>query len=187
MENNICFSVLVDSVGNRAHQRVSPITASKSRHQRLCKSVSYLSFRWAYWPKAAMTSKLSLELATREEALVWTEKVLFAFTNVVAVSWNLLTFYAVYRNHRLRTISNMFVIALAVSDILMCTCCMPFTVVALFHGWWISGESSCLFQGFAVLTFGIVPMVSNVQCVCTRLKATWLTLLQSNVFTSQHP
>ena len=64
----------------------------------------------------------------------------------------------------------------------MCTCCMPFTVVALFHGWWISGESSCLFQGFAVLTFGIVPMVSNVQCVCTRLKATWLTLLQSNVY-----
>ena len=45
MENNICFSALVDSVGNRAHQRVSPICASKSRHQRLCKSVSYLSFR----------------------------------------------------------------------------------------------------------------------------------------------
>ena len=54
----------------------------------------------------------------------------------------------------------MFVIALAVSDILMCTCCMPFTVVALFHGRWIFGESYCLFQGFAVLTFGIVAMVT---------------------------
>ena len=107
-----------------------------------------------------MTSKLSLELATREEALVWTETVLFALTNVVAVFGNLLTFYAVYRNHRLRTIPNMFVIALAVSDILMCTCCMPFTVVALFHGRWIFGESYCLFQGFAVLTFGIVAMVT---------------------------
>ena len=61
-----------------------------------------------------MTSKLSLELATREEALVWTETVLFAFTNVMAVFGNLLTFHAVYRNHRLRTITNMFVIALAV-------------------------------------------------------------------------
>ena len=94
-----------------------------------------------------MTSKLSLELATREEALVWTETVLFAFTNVMAVFGNLLTFYAVYRNHRLRTITNMFVIALAVSDILMCTCCMPFTVVTLFHGRWIFGESYCLFLG----------------------------------------
>ena len=54
----------------------------------------------------------------------------------------------------------MFVIALAVSDTLMCTCCMPFTVVALFHGRWIFGESYCLFQGFAVLTFGIVAMVT---------------------------
>ena len=78
-----------------------------------------------------MTSKLSLELATREEALVWTETVLFAFTNVVAVFGNLLTFYAVYRNHMLRTVTNMFVIALAISDILMCTCCMPFTVVTV--------------------------------------------------------
>ena len=147
MENNIFFSVLVDSVGNRAHQRVSPITASKSRHQRLCKSVNYLSFHWAYWPKAVMTSKLSLELATREEALNWTETVLFAFTNIMAVFGNLLTFHAVYRNHRLRTITNMFVIALAVSDVLMCTWCMPFTVVTLFHGRWIFGESYCLFLG----------------------------------------
>ena len=107
-----------------------------------------------------MTSKLSLELATREEALVWTETVLFAFTNVVAVFGNLLTFYAVYRNHRLRTVTNMFVIALAISDILMCTCCMPFTVVALFHGQWIFGKSYCLFQGFAVLTLAMVSIVT---------------------------
>lgn len=107
-----------------------------------------------------MTSKLSLELATREEALVWIETVLFALTNVMAVFGNLLTFYAVYRNHRLRTITNMFVIALAASDILMCTCCMPFTVVALFHGQWIFGKSYCLFQGFAALTLAMVSMVT---------------------------
>ena len=107
-----------------------------------------------------MTSKLSLELATREEALVWTETVLFAFINVVAVYGNLLTFYAVCRNHRLRTVTNMFVIALAISDILMCTCCMPFTVVVLFHGQWIFGESYCLFQGFAVLALAMVSIVT---------------------------
>ena len=54
-----------------------------------------------------MTSKLSLELATREEALVWTETVLFAFTNVMAVFGNLLTFHAVYRNHRLRILLSL--------------------------------------------------------------------------------
>ena len=62
---------------------------------------------------------LSLELATRTEALVCTETILFAVTNVVAILGNLLTFYAVYRNHRLRTIPNMFLIALAINDILL--------------------------------------------------------------------
>ena len=72
-----------------------------------------------------MTSKLSLKLATREEELVWTETVLFAVTNVVAILGNLLILCAVYHNHSLRTIPNIFVIALAVSDILMSTICMP--------------------------------------------------------------
>ena len=101
-----------------------------------------------------MTSKLSLKLATREEALVWTETVLFAVTNVVAILGNLLTLCAVYHNHRLRTIPNILVIALAVSDILMSTICMPFTVASLFHGRWIFDETVCRFQAFDIFAFG---------------------------------
>ena len=107
-----------------------------------------------------MAKSLSLELATRAESLVWIETVFFAVINVAAFFGNLLTFYAVYRNHRLRTLPNMFVIALAVSDILMSTCCMPFTVATLFHSQWIFGETFCRFQGLAALTFGIVSMVT---------------------------
>ena len=99
-----------------------------------------------------MTSKLSLKLATREEELVWTETVLFAVTNVVAILGNLLTLCAVYHNHRLRTIPKIFVIALAVSDILMSTICMPFTVASLFHGRWIFDETVCRFQD--IFAFG---------------------------------
>ena len=119
-----------------------------------------------------MKESLSVELATRPKALEWTETVLFAVVNVVALFGNLLTCYAVYRNQRLRTLPNMFVIALGVSDILMSTLCMPFTVVTLFHGRWMFGESFCRFHGFAVLTFGQVSMgtmgliaVSRYYCV----------------------
>ena len=101
-----------------------------------------------------MTSKLSLKLATRKEALVWTETVLVAVTNVVAILGNLLTLCAEYHNHRLRTIPNIFVIALAVSDILMSTICMPFTVASLFHGRWIFDETVCRFQAFDIFAFG---------------------------------
>ena len=124
-----------------------------------------------------MTSKLSLELATREEALVWTETVLFAVTNVVAILGNLLTLCAVYHNHRLRTIPNIFVIALAVSDILMSTICMPFTVASLFHGRWIFDETVCRFQAFDIFAFGTSSLgtmaaiaVSRYFCVVNREK-----------------
>jgi len=119
-----------------------------------------------------MEEILSVELATRVKALVWTETVLFAVINVVALLSNLLTCYAVYRNQTLRTLSNMFVIALVVSDILMSTWCMPFSIVTLFHGQWIFGEIFCQFHGFGAFTFGLASLqtmgliaVSRYFCV----------------------
>jgi len=100
-----------------------------------------------------MKESLSLELATRTKALEWTETVLFAVFNIVAFFGNLLTCYAVCRNQRLRTLPNMFVIAHGVSDILVSTFCMPFSVVTLFHGRWMFGENFCRFHGFGALTF----------------------------------
>ena len=119
-----------------------------------------------------MKEVLSVELATRAKPLVWTETVLFAVINVVAFFGNLLTCYAVYRNQTLRTLSNMFVIALCVSDILMSIWCMPFSIATLFHGQWAFGESFCRFHGFGALTFGLISLqtmgliaVSRYNCV----------------------
>ena len=105
-----------------------------------------------------MKELLSVELDMRTKALQLTEAVLLAVIDVVAIFGNLLTCYAVYRNQRLRTLPNMFVIALSVSDILMSTFCMPFTVVTLFLGRWMFGEKFCHFDGFGALTFGLVSM-----------------------------
>ena len=105
-----------------------------------------------------LLKSLSVELASRTGALVWIETVLFAFINVVAFFGNLLLCYAVYRNHRLRTLTNMFVIALAVSDILMSTCCMPFAVATLWNGRWMFGEVFCEFYAFEVFTFGMASL-----------------------------
>ncbi|XP_022795005.1 G protein-coupled receptor 161-like [Stylophora pistillata] len=108
-----------------------------------------------------MKESHSLELASRSEISIWTETVLFAIINVLVFFGNLLTCYIVYRNHRLRTIPNMFVIALAVSDILISICCMPFTVVTLFYGQWIFGETFCRVNGFEVFTFA----VASIYCM----------------------
>ena len=105
-----------------------------------------------------MEESLSVGLVTRTKAVQWTETVLFAVINVVALFGNVLTCYAVHRNRRLRTLPNMFVIALGLSDILMSTLCMPFSVVTLFNGRWMFGESFCRFDGFGILTFAMVSM-----------------------------
>ena len=115
---------------------------------------------------------LSLKLATRKVELVWIETGLFAIINVAAFVGNLSVCYAVYRNQRLRTLSNMFVVTLAISDIFMSTCCMPFSVATLIRGQWIFGEAFCRFHGFGVFTFGLASLhtmgiiaVSRYFCV----------------------
>ena len=47
-----------------------------------------------------------------------------------------------------------------VSDVLMSTCCVPFSVVKLFLGLWIFCEYFCRFHGFDVFTFGLASLYS---------------------------
>ena len=115
-----------------------------------------------------MSQTLSSQLATRNEAFIWFETVLFAVINAAAFLGNFLTFYAVCRNSRLRTVPNLFVTALTVSDILISTCCMPFTVATLFYSRWIFGETFCRVHGFEVFTFGTASLVTMVVIAISR-------------------
>ena len=113
-----------------------------------------------------------VELSTRSNHVAWTETVLFSVINLAAFFGSLLVFFTMYRNQRLRTLTNMFVVALAVSDILISICCMPFTIATLIRGRWIFGENVCRFQGFALFTLALVSLltmgiiaVSRYYCV----------------------
>ena len=107
-----------------------------------------------------MKTSLSHALSTRPIPLIWIETFLFVVINLAAFKGNLFVCYAVYKNKRLRKIPNIFVVALAVSDILMSTCCVPFSVVLLARGRWIFGESFCQFHGFGILTFGLTSLLT---------------------------
>ena len=124
-----------------------------------------------------MDESISLELSKRSDDLVWTETILFSVVNVAAFFGNLSVCYAVYKNQKLRSLSNMFVVALAVSDISISISCMPFSVATLYHGRWIFGANFCQFQGFLCLTFGMASLstmtliaVSRYFCVVKREK-----------------
>ena len=115
-----------------------------------------------------MNTSLFHALYTRPIHLIWIETFLFVVINVAAFNGNLFVCYAVYRNKRLRTIPNIFVVALAVSDILMSTCCVPFSVALLARGRWIFGDILCQFHGFGVLTFGLTSLLTMAIIAVSR-------------------
>ena len=95
----------------------------------------------------------SSELLKRAQHLVWIEAIFLAIINMMAIFGNISVCYAVYRNQRLRSVSNMFVVALAVSDLLISVSCMPLSVATLVQSRWVFGTTVCQLQGFAIFTF----------------------------------
>ena len=124
-----------------------------------------------------MEESLSRQFSTKSERLIWTETILLAVINMTAFVGNLFVCYAVYRNQRLRTLANMLVVALAVSDILISVCSMPLSVATLTRGRWIFGANVCRFQGFVGFTFSMTSLlimgviaVSRYFCVVKPVK-----------------
>ena len=88
-------------------------------------------------------------LEDRHIATVVTETTIFGLVAILSFFGNLLVCYAVYRNPRLRNPSNYYIISLALTDILLASCAMPFSIAYLATGEWSFGSSTCKF--FAIL------------------------------------
>ena len=62
---------------------------------------------------------------------------------------NSLTLLVMLLNQRMRTIPNMFVASLAVSDLLLGLCSsVPFGIPALVTSHWLFNDTACQFQGY---------------------------------------
>ena len=114
----------------------------------------------------------SSELLKRAQHLVWIEASFLAIVNIMAISGNISVCYAVYSNQRLRSLANMFIVALVVSDLLISVSCMPLSVATLVQGRWIFGTRVCRLQGAAMFTFSLASLntmgviaVSRYFCV----------------------
>ena len=86
--------------------------------------------------------------------------------NVLALLGNILVCIAVYRNTKLRTTTNLYIIALAVSDLLSAIFVMPFSAGALIAGRWAFGKKVCEMNGFFTV---FVVYVSPVTMGLTAL------------------
>ena len=83
---------------------------------------------------------------------------IFVLSIVFSVTGNSLVCLAFYRNRRLRTVSNFYVVSLALADILMATFEYPFNAIASGLQKWPFGFNFCQFNGFISFFWAVVSM-----------------------------
>lgn len=89
--------------------------------------------------------------------------VMYALITAFALAGNGVVCYVVLAYPRMRTVTNVFIVNLAVGDILMAVFCIPFTFVANFvtHHW-IFGYPMCVVVGYCQAISVRAPVVSLV-------------------------
>ena len=88
------------------------------------------------------------DLESRSTALKIVEAGSMMAMNVLSLVGNILVCISVYRNPRLRTTTNLYIIALAVSDLLAALFVMPLATGVLISGRWPYGETVCQVNAF---------------------------------------
>ena len=100
----------------------------------------------------------NLELPSRSLPVVITEASVCIALSITSIIGNSLVCIATYRNPNLRSTFNLYIIAIAVSDLLCATVEMPLASTTLIIGKWVFGNAVCQIQGFVdVFTFNVTP------------------------------
>ncbi|XP_039407260.1 melatonin receptor type 1A [Corvus cornix cornix] len=99
------------------------------------------------------------------------------FTIVVDLLGNLLVILSVYRNKKLRNAGNVFVVSLAVADLIVAIYPYPLVLTSVFHNGWKLGYLHCQISGFLMglsvigSIFNITGIAINRYCyICHSLK-----------------
>ena len=108
---------------------------------------------------------------TRGLAEVVIHTVILSQATIFSLTGNSLTCLSIYRNRRLRTITNFYVLSLAVADIMMAAFSYPFQIIASGLRKWPFGYNLCQFSGFVVqywvqISISILALASINRYFC---------------------
>uniref|UniRef100_A0A8C8S046 G-protein coupled receptors family 1 profile domain-containing protein n=1 Tax=Pelusios castaneus TaxID=367368 RepID=A0A8C8S046_9SAUR len=108
---------------------------------------------------------------------------LYLLIFLLSVAGNTLVVLVLALNRRLHTVTNSFLLSLALSDLLMALCCMPFTLVPNLMGTFIFGEAICKIVAYlmsvsvSVSTFSLAAIaIERYSAICNPLQSrVWQT------------
>ncbi|KAK3751986.1 hypothetical protein QZH41_001921 [Actinostola sp. cb2023] len=101
-----------------------------------------------------------MEFRNRGTVTVAMETSTLLLIGLIAISGNLLVVISVYRNPSLRTITNYFVLSLALESILYPTMSLPLTLVTSIKRRYVSGQSACDFQATVIVSLVYLTVIS---------------------------
>lgn len=77
---------------------------------------------------------------------------LYGLIFALSVGGNALVVAVLVANRRLRTVTNCFLLSLALSDLLLALCCMPFSLLPAIMGSFVFGEAVCKLMAYLMGT-----------------------------------
>ena len=128
--------------------------------------------------------KLANALSSRSTTLQVVESVAVLFINLSALAGNALLYLAIRRNPRLRrNTTNLFILSLACSDILMALLCMPFSAGVFIQGRWIYGQLVCQLQGVVFFVLAFVSLETMALVAVNRFVSVTKPAVYRRIFT----
>ena len=101
-------------------------------------------------------AEMSKELKARSRAKVVLETGAYALILFVLFVGNLITLFVITFNHRMRTIPNMLVASLAISDFLLgALSACPIALTTLATSEWPFNDTTCQYQGYVAVTLAV--------------------------------
>ncbi|XP_004682553.2 PREDICTED: melatonin receptor type 1A [Condylura cristata] len=97
----------------------------------------------------------------RPSWLASTLAVVLIFTIVVDILGNLLVILSVYRNKKLRNAGNLFVVSLAVADLVVAVYPYPLVLTSIFNNGWNLGYLHCQISGF-LMGLSVIGSIFNI-------------------------
>ena len=107
-----------------------------------------------------MPSDFMSQDSHRSIGIIIIEVAVCILIDVMALFGNVLVSLTVIRSPRLRTSTSIFILALAIADILTALICIPITCGILVSEDWINTSALCDIQGFAILTLAFMSIAT---------------------------
>ncbi|XP_052098877.1 neuropeptide Y receptor type 2-like [Mytilus californianus] len=113
----------------------------------------------------------SSEQVMENTVLMATYIVLYCVIFILGVSGNCLVVFVVVRKKEMRTVINIFITNLAVSDILLCLLAVPFTPISYYLQSWVFGEFFCHLVSMTLAICVYVSTLTSTTIAVIRYRA----------------